>query len=42
MMTVVVPRLLEIFDDPDKLPESTQLLMKISYVFENYWYLIIM
>ncbi len=42
MMSVVVPRLLEIFDDPSKLPESTQLLMKISYVFENYWYLLIM
>jgi len=41
MMTVVVPRLLEIFDDPTKLPPSTQLLMKISYVFENYWYLMI-
>jgi len=42
MMTVVVPKLLEIFDNPDKLPDSTKTLMKISYVFENYWYLIIL
>jgi len=42
MMTVVVPRLLEIFDNPEKLPQSTQTLMKISSVFENYWYLIIL
>jgi type II secretory pathway component PulF len=42
MMTVVVPKLLEIFDDPSKLPQSTQTLMKISNIFENYWYLIIL
>lgn len=41
MMTMVVPKLLEIFEDKSKLPASTQLLMSISNVFTNYWWLMI-
>lgn len=42
MMTMVVPKLLEIFDDKDSLPPSTQLLMAISDAFTNHWFLMIM
>lgn len=38
MMTVVVPKLLEIFDDKSSLPPSTQILIFISDLFVNYWY----
>lgn len=41
MMTMVVPKLLEIFDDKSSLPWSTQVLIFISDIFVNYWYLII-
>ena len=41
MMTMVVPKLLEIFEDKSRLPASTQLLMAISNVFTNYWWLMI-
>lgn len=41
MMTMVVPKLLEIFEDKSKLPASTQLLMSISNVFTNYWWLML-
>ncbi len=41
MMTMVVPKLLEIFDNKDDLPASTRTLMAISDIFVNYWYLII-
>lgn len=41
MMTMVVPKLLDIFDDKDSLPGTTQTLIAISNVFTNYWYLII-
>jgi type IV pilus assembly protein PilC len=41
MMTVVVPKLLEIFDDKSALPASTQVLIFLSDFFVNYWYLII-
>jgi len=42
MMTVVVPRLLEIFPDKSALPNSTQTLIFFSDMFVNYWYLIIL
>jgi type IV pilus assembly protein PilC len=42
MMTMVVPKLLEIFDDKSSLPSSTQALIFISDIFVNYWYLIIL
>lgn len=42
MMTMVVPKLLEIFEDKSKLPASTQLLMSISNAFVNYWWLMIL
>jgi type IV pilus assembly protein PilC len=42
MMVVVVPRLLEIFEDKSALPPSTQLLVFLSDSFVNYWYLIIL
>ena len=41
MMTMVVPKLLDIFEDKSKLPASTQTLIAISNFFVNYWYLII-
>ncbi len=41
MMTMVVPKLLDIFDDKTSLPPSTQTLIFISDFFSNYWYLII-
>ncbi len=41
MMIIVVPKLLEIFDDKSALPGSTKALIFISDMFVNYWYLII-
>ena len=41
MMTMVVPKLLDIFEDKSSLPASTQVLIFISDLFSNYWYLII-
>lgn len=41
MMTLVVPKLLEIFDDTSTLPGSTQTLIFISDMFVNHWLLII-
>ena len=41
MMVLVVPNLLEIFDDQSALPPSTQLLIAMSDFFVNYWYLAI-
>lgn len=40
-MTVVVPKLLEIFDSSESLPTSTQILIFISNFLTSYWYLII-
>lgn len=42
MMTMVVPKLLDIFEDKTKLPASTQLLISISNIFVYYWWLIIL
>jgi len=42
MMTMVVPKLLEIFDDKSSLPPSTQFLIFVSDLFVNYWYAIIL
>ena len=41
MMTMVVPKLLEIFEDKSSLPSSTKLLISMSDFMVNYWYLII-
>jgi len=41
MMTTVVPKLLEIFTDKSKLPESTQILIKVSDAFVVHWPLMI-
>lgn len=41
MMTMVVPKLLEIFDWSDNLPASTKLLISISDFFVWYWWLLI-
>lgn len=41
LMTMVVPKLLEIFWDPSELPTSTKTLMFVSDFFSNYWYLMI-
>jgi len=37
MMTMIVPKLLEIFDDKSILPASTKLLIFISDIFRGYW-----
>lgn len=37
MMTMVVPKLLDIFDNKADLPVSTQVLIGISDAFVNYW-----
>jgi len=42
MMIVVVPKLLEIFEDKSALPPSTQLLVFLSDFFVWYWYLLIL
>ncbi|NDK10072.1 type II secretion system F family protein [Candidatus Gracilibacteria bacterium] len=42
MMIVVVPKLLEIFEDKSALPPSTQLLVFLSDFFVGYWYLLIL
>lgn len=42
MMTMVVPKLLEIFDDKSSLPVSTQVLISVSDFMVLYWYLIIL
>ncbi len=41
MMTMVVPKLLEIFDDKSALPPMTQTLILISDILRFYWYFII-
>lgn len=41
MMTMVVPKLLEIFEWRDNLPASTKLLIAISWFFQNFWWLIL-
>lgn len=41
MMTMVVPKLLDIFDSKADLPPSTKLLIVLSDLFSNYWYLMI-
>ena len=41
MMTMVVPKLIEIFDNKENLPESTKLLIAISDFMVNNWYLLI-
>ena len=42
MMVVVVPKLIEIFDDKSNLPASTQVLISISNFMVNYWFLLFM
>lgn len=41
MMTMVVPKLLEIFEDKSTLPASTKVLIGVSDFFVNYWYILI-
>jgi len=41
MMTMVVPNLLEIFEDKSALPPTTQLLIAMSDFTVNYWFLLI-
>ena len=42
MMTLIVPKLLEIFDDKTDLPSSTKILISISDWFRDYWILFIL
>lgn len=41
MMVVVVPKLLDIFEDKSALPLSTQVLISVSDFLTDYWYLIV-
>lgn len=41
MMTMVVPKLLDIFEDKSSLPPSTRILIGISDLFVHYWFFII-
>jgi type II secretory pathway component PulF len=41
MMTMVVPKLLDIFDDKASLPASTKILMATSDIFRDYWFVMI-
>ena len=41
LMTMVVPKIVEIFGDKSKLPPLTQVLMATSDFFVNYWWLVI-
>jgi len=41
MMVAVVPKLLEIFDSKEDLPASTQVLIFVSDMFRDYWFLMI-
>jgi len=40
-MTMVVPKLLDIFEDKSTLPASTQILIAVSNFMVSYWYVII-
>ena len=42
MMTMIVPKLLDIFDDKSVLPTSTKVLMATSDIFRDYWFLFIL
>ncbi len=42
MMTMVVPKLLDIFDDKTALPPTTKTLIAISDAFVNYWFILIL
>ena len=42
LMTMVVPKIVEIFGDKDKLPPLTQVLIATSDFFVQYWWLIIL
>ena len=42
MMTMVVPKLLDIFDDKSTLPASTKALMAVSDMFRDYWFIMIL
>ena len=42
MMTNIVPKLLEIFEDKSTLPASTKALIAVSDFFVYYWYVIIL
>ncbi len=41
MMMMIVPKLLEIFTDKSTLPSSTKVLMFVSDIFRDYWYIMI-
>lgn len=38
MMILVVPKLLDIFENKADLPTSTKVLIATSNIFTNYWY----
>lgn len=41
LMTLVVPQIITIFGDVNKLPPLTQILISVSNLFVNYWWLMI-
>lgn len=42
LMTMVVPKLVEMFGDKSKLPPVTQLLMSTSDFFVSYWWAVLL
>jgi type IV pilus assembly protein PilC len=41
LMTLVVPKLVELFGDVSKLPPLTRALMSVSNFFVNYWWAVV-
>jgi type IV pilus assembly protein PilC len=41
MMIMIVPKLLDIFEEKSTLPLSTKILINISDIFMGYWFLFI-
>lgn len=41
LMTLVVPKLVELFGEASKLPPLTRALMSVSNFFVNYWWLLV-
>lgn len=41
LMIKVIPVLTGFFGDPENLPQATQMILKTSHFFQNYWYVML-
>lgn len=41
LMIKVIPVLTGFFGDPENLPQATQMILKTSHFFQNYWYVMV-